>query len=498
MASLGAIERWDDEADVVVLGSGLSGSVAAIEAVDTDPSASVLIVEKLAEGRHGGSSRCSAQYLYCPGPEQLDDLLDYQRELGRPNPPPEDVLRAWGEAVVAQRPYLERMAEAGGTRLVVADAPTPDFPEVPGSSACAVLHTFEGPSGVWRAFRANVEARAGIRTVYESAAYELVQDPDSLEVYGVLARRNGGTAALRARRAVVMCTGGFSANLQMQRDYAGFDDVSTMGCPANTGDGILMAQKAGASLWHLRNRGQVGGIYPAVRADGFEAAFFRHFVPWSSYIEIAKDGRRYFDETGDYQPTHYKLRFHGHWVDGPLYNVLPVHMIFDEKARLQSPLCQRDYGWNAVAEGYLWSEDNSAEIERGWIARGDTLAELAAKLGRPAEVVEGAVERWNADCAAGRDSEHGRNPARMSPIEGPPYYGVELVAGITTSSAGGVKNTRSQVVAQHGGPIPRLYQAGELGSILANLYQNGSFLTEAIAFGRIAGRNAALESPWDS
>ena len=49
------------------------------------------------------------------------------------------------------------------------------------------------------------------------------------------------------------------------------------------------------------------------------------------------------------------------------------------------------------------------------------------------------------------------------------------------------------MLGHDGRPIPRLYEAGELGSTLANLYQNGSYLTEAIAFGRIAGRNAAQE-----
>ena len=107
------------------------------------------------------------------------------------------------------------------------------------------------------------------------------------------------------------------------------------------------------------------------------------------------------------------------------------------------------------------------------------------------------MRRWNEHCAAGHDPDFGRAPERLKPIARPLFYAVELVPSIPATSGGGRRNAEAQVLTPAGDPIPRLYEAGELGSTFANLYQNGSFLTEAIAFGRIAGRNAARERAWE-
>jgi predicted oxidoreductase len=68
---------------------------------------------------------------------------------------------------------------------------------------------------------------------------------------------------------------------------------------------------------------------------------------------------------------------------------------------------------------------------------------------------------------------------------------------IHAQHAGGPRhNTRSQIVWPDGSPIPRLYSAGELGSIYSYMYQGTGNIGECLAFGRIAGRNAATEHPW--
>jgi hypothetical protein len=389
------------------------------------------------------------------------------------------------------------MAEDVGTKLVHRFNRPPDFPDLPGAWCVEEVYSVgvEGESGVWRAFRSNVERR-GIPVEYEMRAVDLVQNGDTLEVFGVLAERGGHTLAIRARRAVVMCVGSFAANPVMQREYAGYPEMYTMGSPANTGDGIKMLQKAGAELWHIRGPGHVGGICPAVKVTEFPSAFFRDHIKSNSWIDVAADNRRFYDETANYEATHFKVFAHGQWTDLPLPYVLPAHMIFDERTRRTSQLCLDWAGWNAVAEGYRWSRNNVVEIEKGWIQRAESIRGLAALIDRNPDELEVTVERYNAACLTGLDAEFGRDPARMEPIMQPPFYAVELVPGIGQATAGGVRNERSQVISQHGTPIHRLYEAGELGSTLANLYQNGSLLTEAIAFGRIAGRHAAAETSW--
>lgn len=499
MASLRAVTRWDHEVDIAIAGAGLAGCVSAIAAYDEDPSLKVLITEKLDEGMHGGASRCAGQYMYCPPPESFEDLCNYQRALNEPFSIPEPVLQAWARAVTTNRPWIEEMAAAAGLTLNhLYDRPA-DFPHLPGAHCVEQVYRIgeEAGSGVWRTFRHNVDAR-GIPVLYETPAYDLVQDPDTLEVHGLLARdRDGKTVAIKARRGVVLCLGSFAANFGMLQEYAGYPAMYTLGCPANTGEGIRMLQKAGADLWHIRGTGHVGGVCPAVKVPDFPSAFFRSHLTSSSWIEIAADDRRYYDEAEDFEATHFKLLKYGQWVDIPLPMALPVHMIFDERTRLGDRLCLDWAGWNAIAEGYKWSPDNAVEIERGWIKRADTLRELAGLIGRDPDAVEAAVARWNAACEAGVDEDHGRDPSRMEPIVGPPYYAMEIVPGVGQAPAGGVRNEHAQVMTPAGEPIPRLYEAGELGSTLANLYQNGSFLTEAIAFGRIAGRHVAALPSWE-
>lgn len=520
MASLGSVKRWDDEADVVVLGFGLSGAVTAMTAHDTDPDADVLIVEKMPEQFAGGNSRASGQSLFPP--HNLDLLLTYQRALNEPNPIPDDLLRTWAEEMVAQEPWIERMAAEVGLQYTRNEGnqrrdrlgdgeeqPSLDpgrsraeFPDYPGSSAVDYLATIQpNPSGVWKAFKAQVDRRPRIRRRFETAAYDFVQDPDSLEVFGVLVRSGGQEMAIRARRAVVICVGGFENNPQMQKDYFGLDRVYTMGTPGNTGDGLKMLQKAGAEMWHLRSFNQTGGFWPAMKFPEFEGAFFRNIRMTSgSWIDVAKDNRRFYNEGIPYGPTHYREYKHGHWMDVPVPYVLPVHMVFDETTRKQDRITlDRDWmGWNHVVLNYRWSQDNSTEIEKGWIVKADTIRDLARKIGRNVDAFEKCITDFNHFAETGHDPEFDRPAETMKPIATPPFYAVEIVPAIVCTTGGGKRNSRSQVIATNGNPIPRLYEAGELGSTLANIYQNGSFLTECMVFGRIAGRNAVAERTRES
>jgi len=68
---------------------------------------------------------------------------------------------------------------------------------------------------------------------------------------------------------------------------------------------------------------------------------------------------------------------------------------------------------------------------------------------------------------------------------------------LINTQGGPIHNARSQVIGVNDKPIPRLYAAGELGSFFGYLYQGGSNFPEALAFGKIAGKNAASEIPWD-
>ncbi len=88
------------------------------------------------------------------------------------------------------------------------------------------------------------------------------------------------------------------------------------------------------------------------------------------------------------------------------------------------------------------------------------------------------------------DEEFGRHPDTLGPIETGPFYAVEIIGGIVCTSGGAKRNKDSEVLDYDGNPIPGLYEAGNLGSFISHLYQNGAYLTEAMITGRTAGRNA--------
>jgi succinate dehydrogenase/fumarate reductase flavoprotein subunit len=81
-------------------------------------------------------------------------------------------------------------------------------------------------------------------------------------------------------------------------------------------------------------------------------------------------------------------------------------------------------------------------------------------------------------------------------VETPPYYAAELALTVTNTQGGPKHNGKAQTLNKDDKPIPRLYSAGEFGSFFGFLYPGGSNIPEAIAFGRIAGENAAAEKPW--
>ena len=493
MASLGSVARWDEEVDVLIAGFGVAGCAAAIEAHDRDPSARVLIVEKMSAELAGGNGRVSGQSLLIS--HNAKALFDYQKAMSSKNPVPDDMLREWARQMSELEPYiLERCREAetefvrgsgwSGTEAVY------EFPEFGAENAVAYNAFVKPiPSGVWITMKRCVERRT-IRIDYSSPIVDLVQDPDTLEVFGAIVLVDGQRRAIRALGGVVLAVGGYENNLTMQRDYYGFAVAHPFGSPANTGDGVKILQKAGADLWHLRNFGQSGGVWPAIKVADWPTAFMRRHL-WQSFswIDIAADDRRFYNEAAPLYYTHYKEKAHGHWVDTPLPRALPVHMIFDEITRTHNCLITHAMTWNTVVEGYEWSDDNSAEIAKGWVLKADTIEELAVKMGRDPAAVKDTVERYNAGCRAGAD-EFGRPGFSLQGIENPPYYAVAIEPGIVCTSGGARRNIESQVLDHAGNVIPGLYEAGELGSMMSDLYQNGSYLTEAMISGRAAGRNA--------
>ena len=498
------IETWDREVDYLVVGFGLAGAAAAVEAHDIAPDAEILVLEKMPESLAGGNSIASGQTFLVPAQEAVPTLKTYLYNCNLPNPIPDEYLTWLCQGFADQLPWVQAVAESvdyeagyvGGGELKWGSMVV-EFDSFEGSTfdGCSahlrkIGSTFEN-GGVWRCFDLACQAR-DIEVAYETPAVSLIQDPFTKEVFGVIARQADGTEiAIKSRKGTLLACGGYENNLTMQRDFHGMDMVYTAGTPGNTGDGIKMLMEAGAQIWHMKNQTQSGGFWLGIKVPEYESTFMRNFsMAGNSWIEIDAQGERFYNEAYGYHRQHMKYMEYGRYVDLPHERALPVDLIFDEKTRAAGSIASQWLSWPTTTEGYMWTSDNLAEIEKGWIIKADTIEELAEKLGRDAATLQATIDAWNAACDAGVDEAFGRDPEKMDKIDTAPYYAVSITPTLVATTGGAKRDTAGRVLDWNDEPIPGLYEAGELGSYVSNLYQNGVFLSEAMLSGRTAAQTA--------
>ncbi|MDP6565823.1 MAG: FAD-binding protein [Alphaproteobacteria bacterium] len=484
-------DNWDMAAEVVVVGFGAAGVATAVTAFELG--AEVLILEKAPEGQEGGNTRVAGQgYLNTSSAEKA---AAYLKALCGPYPVPDEMIRVWSEEMSLNNDWL---AGLGGDPQEHQHQPEGiEFPDLPGADCVHKFH--DGPtygfSNTWKRLESLVKQRP-IRVCYETPGRELIQDRTTGEILGVRAAQGGKSIFVKARKAVVLTCGGFENNQEMIRNYlSGVPYCYTSGSPFNEGDGISMALKVGADLWHMNN---YAGPSMALKVPefpttfGMQALHFSKIVP-GGMIVAGPDGRRFTDEK--LKTRHGKVASNGTWQ--ALRTPCPMHMVFDQTLMASGPLYDKtpSHGWTQIVERYDWSEDNGAEFSKGWIKTADTIAELARAIRLDPNSLSETVDRWNAQAAAGLDGDF-RRTLMLAPFDRGPYYAVELSPSMLNTQGGPQRNEHGQVLQPGGAPIPRLYSAGELGSIYSYLYQGTGNIGECLAFGRVAARNAVAESLW--
>jgi succinate dehydrogenase/fumarate reductase flavoprotein subunit len=484
--------QWEVEADVVVVGFGAAGVAASVTAHEAG--ARVVILEKAPEGQEGGNTRVAGQgYL---NTSSVDSAVAYLTALCGPFTVPDAMVKAWAEEMGQNNAWL---ASLGGDPQEHQHPPVGiEFPDLPGSDCVHKFH--DGPtygySNTWKRFEQLVRQRP-IAVLYETPGRELIQHDFTREILGVRAARGDKSIAVKARKGVVLTCGGFENNQAMIRNYLpGVPYCYTSGSPYNEGDGITMAMSVGADLWHMNN---YAGPSMALKVPEVRTSFSMQALHYSKetpggMIVVGPDARRFTDEK--FKTRHGKVPVNGRWL--PLSTPCPMYMIFDHTLFAAGPLYDKhpSHGWTQIVERYDWSEDNSVELAKGWIRTADSLAGLAEVAGLDPARLKETVDRWNRGCADMHDPEFGRT-LMLAPIVNGPFYAIELSPSMLNTQGGPRRNERGQIVRPDGTPIPRLYSAGELGSIYSYLYQGTGNIGECLAFGRISGRNAAGETPWD-
>jgi succinate dehydrogenase/fumarate reductase flavoprotein subunit len=468
-------------ADVVVVGYGAAALAAAITAADAG--ADVVMLEKATEALAGGNTRVSGNSWFSP--TSVEDAMTFLHSLSGDYPLPEPVVRAWAEEMYLNNGWVESLGAEPNLMTF-----EPEHPELPGHECDLGLYHLGpewGHSRLWLHLT-KVARERGIEVLFATRAVDLLQRDGSSEVIGVVAERDGETIIIEARRGVVLASGGFANNAEMARDFLRLPSAHPWGSPANTGDGLKMAIRAGADLAHMH---QFTGR-PGLKAPDYTTCFHVSFYDGDSWIFVDSGGRRFIDET--VRLRHGKIMKGGRLVP-PFPDIF--HAVFDEATRLAGPIVAplevEPMGWTTLVEGYRWSTDNSVEIERGWIRTADSLPELATQMGADPETLERTVAGYNEHCRAGADPDFGRDPFRLAPIDQPPFYSWTWGPMVIFTGGGPRKDERTRVIDTEGEPIPRLYAAGEVSATYSWGLSGGMMIGDAMASGRIAGRNVVLQ-----
>ncbi|MCJ7496112.1 MAG: FAD-dependent oxidoreductase [Deltaproteobacteria bacterium] len=481
-------EKWDLEYDVVVVGWGSAGTAAAVTA--HDQGAKVLILEKMAEGG-GNTSICGGNIIIPQGKEFIEylDTLSFKTTE-------REIIETFVEYALKNGDWIREMgADVQVFRPLEVAYPTmtagAGFPSVRGAET-AVKYNIKGtpeegkPSQrLWK-FLAGLVAKRGIQVLAKTQAKELIPNVQG-EVIGVTAEKERKTIHIKARKAVILTCGGYENDPRMKWDYMPVKPLMFLGTPGNTGDGIRMVQKIGGDLWHMSRLSCLIGF----KAPEFEAAFWVSFLS-EGFIFVDKYGHRFVNEAGIEIHEYYRELSHFD-MEKMEFPRIPLWAIFDEQTRRRGALSRGTAGYNR--DLYSWSLDNSAEIAKGWILQGKSVAELASRISVEPKVLDETIARYNRICKAGKDEDFGRPREDLRELE-PPLYAIQLWPALINTQGGPRRDKDSRVLDPEGKPIPRLYAAGELGSLWGYLYQGACNIGESLVFGRIAGKNAAAEKPW--
>ena len=458
-------EKWDKEADVVVLGLGFAGLCAAIEAGRAG--ASVIGLEKAAATGGGSILSGGATSLAGPTPLQLEKGITE----ATPDLMYDDLMRIGFEKNAPEivRTYVDATTEHYDWMLAVGIEIT--GLSTPAGGSLDWVHRTDPPQ-VDSVLRPAAE-EAGAELLMETPAKRLIADANGV-VIGVTAESAGNEIHIKANRAVVLTAGGFCwSDPWYEETVPIMANAVKRSAPTNTGDGLVMGRSLGAGTMNMPYIKATFGTHPDPDKSSTR-------VCWNGAIIVNRAGRRCGNESLDYKRlSDFALPQEGG----------SVFQIYD----------QNILDLSAVDTWY--GPPSEKAIADGWIA--DTIEELATLIGVPPEALRATVDRYNGFVDAGEDLEFGRtcleipDHGELRKIATPPFYATETTGAILGTYAGVTFDTACHVTDMYGEIIPRLYAAGEVtGGFHGGGYMTGTAVGKAQVFGRISGKNAAAEEPW--
>lgn len=508
----GNLPEFDESFDVVVIGFGFAGAASALAAADTG--ASVLLIEKMLDP--GGISICAGGGVRIA--KDADKAFAYLNETndGRT---PEDILKVFAQGMTELEAYFRELAKINDAEILIREREG-NYPytgydtfgfieieKIPGFDMTEAYPHARGRLGgpnVFKVMEDNVRARENIEVRLGCPAERLISGPYN-EVLGLEMTDNGVRKTVKARRGVILACGGFEAAPAIQEQFWQMAPVTSAANRGNTGDGIRMASSLGADLWHMWHyHGSYGFKHPDPRET--QGIRMKRLPDWTpkvkpmdvqmAWITVDRAGKRYANECPPYAQDTSARDMDYVNTNEMDYPRVPSFVIVDDAGRQMYPLGQFVYN-DRDAIPYEWSKDNMKEVQNGLLKTAPTIEGLAEALGIDAPALKETVARWNAMCEAGADADFDRPAGSMVPIKTPPFFGGAVYPIVSNTQGGPRHDARQRVVNAYNEPIPRLYEAGECGSIWGFLYMTGGNLSECFIGGRIAGAEAGLLDPWD-
>ncbi len=464
---------WDEEYDVVIIGSGFAGLSAAIEARRL--CSSVVVLEKMAVP--GGNSIISGGLFAAAGsPLQAQENIDDSPELMLA-----DMLAAGHDfnhrdlaGIVAEKSAetLQWTIDELGVKY------RPKLSHLGGHSVPRTYNTANtSGSGIIRPMLVKCR-EMDIPIRLKTFLSQLITDESGaiegvavIEDYIFPNRESGIGKRIRAKRAVVMAAGGFSQDKKFRaiQNPMLTEDIECTNHRGATAESLIIALKAGAIPVQL-SMIQLGP-WASRDEEGFGVGSMFSMLagfPYGILIDL-RTGERFVNEQADRKLL----------VDAMLNFDRESIAIVDEMGVRHASTLEKC-------------------LKRGVVRKFDTIEELAIANQAPLIPLKATINAYNALIEKGRDDQFGKPlPKDLLPLKHPPYYSIRLISKVHYCMGGIQINTRAQIIRiDTQQPIGRFYAAGEIvGGIHGASRLGSNAITDCIVFGRIAGGNAANEPP---
>lgn len=449
------IRPSEKQYDVIIVGAGGAGLSAAVMAAREG--ASVAVLEKMSEPG-GNTVRATAMY------NCVDDKL--QHPLGIYDSEEDFYNETYNGGYQKAKPELVRIltSQADEGKLFLEELGL-QFDSVIDNCLGGKIargHYSLAHNGtdyvqvLWQACN-----DLGVDFYLNTKANELIMAQDS--VIGVEAYRKGETIEFYANNGVVLASGGFGQNVEMRmyynRNLTG--ELLCSNAPGATGDGIIMASKIGASLINM----EYIELYPM--GDSYDGGL-RNSIPnvINKGILVNQQGQRFVREDG-------------------ARDVLS-QAILDQKGSYAYSIVDDDFEIFADDRSYL-----EGLVLMGYVEKANSIDELAQLIDVDADILINTIDQYNQSVALQSDCL-GRETL-INAINKPPFY-ANMKKPTIHHTLGGIEiNEMAQVLNQDKQPINGLFAAGEVtGGIHGANRLGGNSFPDMIVFGRIAGKNAAL------